>query len=79
MKRIQRWYNTLSDALMPRVIAVILCGILILSLLPILYCSFFVRATGDDLAYSAALHRVMVHGGSLADALEAIRRQVVQS
>ena len=79
MKRIQRWYNTLSDALMPRVIAVILCGILILSLLPILYCSFFVRATGDDLAYSAALHRVMVHGGSLADALEAICRQVVQS
>ncbi len=79
MKRIQRWYNTLSDALTPRVIAVILCGILILSLLPILYCSFFVRATGDDLAYSAALHRVMVHGGSLADALEVIRRQVVQS
>ena len=79
MKKILKWYNTLSDALTPRVIAVILCGILILSLLPILYCSFFVRATGDDLAYSAALHRVMIHGGSFADALEAIRRQVVQS
>ena len=79
MKKIIKWYNTLSDALTPRVIAVILCGILILSLLPILYCSFFVRATGDDLAYSAALHRVMIHGGSFADALEAIRRQVVQS
>lgn len=79
MKKKTKWYNTLSDALTPRVIAVILCGILILSLLPILYCSFFVRATGDDLAYSAALHRVMIHGGSLADALEAIRRQVVQS
>ena len=79
MKKIIKWYNTLSDALTPRVIAVILCGILILSLLPILYCSFFVRATGDDLAYSAELHRVMIHGGSFADALEAIRRQVVQS
>ena len=79
MKKILKWYNTLSDALTPRVIAVILCGILILSLLPILYCSFFVRATGDDLAYSAALHRVMIHGGNLADALKAIRRQVVQS
>lgn len=79
MRAIRKFYNRISDALTMRVIAVLLLAVLILSLLPILYCSFFVRATGDDLGYSAALHHVMIHGGGIADALRAIWNQVVQS
>ena len=43
---------------------VILSVLCVLSLIPIIYCSFFDYATGDDLAKSANVHRLIVHGAS---------------
>ena len=41
--------------------------IFILSMIPILYLSFFNYATGDDLNKSCATHLVLMNGGSLSD------------
>ncbi len=64
MKRILTDRNRLSAAL----------GMifLLVTLLPLLYCSFFDYATGDDLGYSAGLHRVMTEGGSVTDCLKCV-------
>ncbi len=44
----------------------------LLSLLPILYCSFFDYATGDDLWEGAVAYRVLQQGGSLRELFSAV-------
>ena len=53
-------------------IAMISLGTFVISLLPILYLSFFDYATGDDLGKGWRAHRVVVEGGSLNDFVKAI-------
>ena len=49
-----------------------LVGVFLISLLPILYCSFFDYATGDDLWEGAAAHRVLVNGGTVREFIMAV-------
>lgn len=48
-------------------IAVGLAVLFFISLLPILYCSFFDYATGDDLWEGAAAHRVLANRGTIGE------------
>lgn len=62
-----------------KVIAALSIVVQLVTLLPILYCSMFNYATGDDLGYSAELHQVMVRHGTPSQALDVIRTAVVSS
>lgn len=53
-------------------IALFLMTLFIISLLPILYCSFFDYATGDDLWEGAAAYRVLANHGSVKEFFSAI-------
>lgn len=53
-------------------IAIVMLVFFFISLLPILYCSFFDYATGDDLWEGAAAHRVLVENGSVKEFFEAV-------
>lgn len=55
-----------------RKIALAMLGLFLISLLPILYCSFFDYANGDDLWEGAAAYRVLVNNGTLKDFLTAV-------
>lgn len=55
-----------------RRIALVMLGLFFLSLLPILYCSFFNYATGDDLWEGAAAYRVLVNHGSIKEFFTAV-------
>lgn len=79
MESMKRIYNRCSDWWTTARAGVLFVVLGILSLLPILYCSFYDYATGDDLGYSAGIHRVMVSGGSLPQVLQALWEQVVRS
>lgn len=60
-------------------IFILLAIVSIIILLPILYCSFFDYATGDDLAYSAGLHHAMQQGASLFTALQVMCKEVADT
>lgn len=45
--------------------ALVMTALFLISLLPILYCSFFDYATGDDLWEGAAAYRVLAEGGGV--------------
>lgn len=49
------------------------------TMLPILYCSFFDYATGDDLGYSAALHHAMQQHVSFFAALQVMGKEVADT
>lgn len=53
-------------------IAIFMLVLFMISLLPILYCSFFDYATGDDLWEGAAAYRVLVNHGSVKDFFRAV-------
>lgn len=53
-------------------IALVMFILFLVSLLPILYCSFFDYATGDDLWEGAAAYRVLVNGGSVSELFKAV-------
>lgn len=57
-------------------IALFMLTLFLISLLPILYCSFFDYATGDDLWEGAAAHRVLVNNGTAKDFLTAVFKMV---
>lgn len=46
---------------------IVLTGLLVLSLLPLIYCSFFNYATGDDLWEGAVAYQVLQSKGSIAE------------
>ncbi len=54
-------------------LAVILLGLFVVTLLPIIYCSFFDYANGDDLWEGAVAYRVLAEGGTIKDFFVAIR------
>lgn len=57
----------------------IIAGILLLSLIPILYCSMYNYASADDFAKSYSVHRVLLAGGGLMAAIvESVRAAVDQ-
>ena len=57
--------------------AAVVCAFsLFLSLLPVIYCSFFNYATGDDLGYSGGLRQAMAGGESLAGLIKLIASEV---
>ena len=72
MRRMKRFDQYVTDWLNWKRLSRIAAGGLLLSLLPILYLSFFNYATGDDLGYGAALHQVIVNGGSPGDMAAAV-------
>lgn len=53
--------------------------ILIISLIPIIYCSFFDYATGDDLGYSAGVHRLLTEHATLIAILREMFAEIKQS
>ena len=77
MKRIHTIADKVSNILTPARAAAALGIFFALTLLPILYVAPAVRATGDDLGYSAAVHQAMISGGGFAGVLSAIRSAVV--
>lgn len=58
-------------------VAFVILGIL--SLMPILYCSFYDYANGDDLAYSWTIHRLMINGASFGAIVAALCDVVVKT
>lgn len=58
-------------------VAFVILGIL--SLTPILYCSFYDYANGDDLAYSWTIHRLMINGASFGAIVTALCDVVVKT
>lgn len=79
MDRLKRTYSKWCTYWTTRRVAAVFIVLHILSLLPILYCSFYDYATGDDLGYSARVHRLMLDGASFGAILQAIWDQVVTS
>lgn len=65
-------FHGLSEKINYRKMAPALVGVFLISLLPILYCSFFDYATGDDLWEGAAAHRVLVNGGTVREFIMAV-------
>ena len=63
---------SVSGKLTYKKIAIVMLVLFFISLLPILYCSFFDYATGDDLWEGAAAHRVLVENGSVKEFFEAV-------
>lgn len=53
--------------------------VLAVSLIPIIYCSFFDYATGDDLGYSAGVHQLLAQHASLIAILKEMFDEVKQS
>ena len=53
--------------------------VMIISLIPILYCSFFDYATGDDLGYSAGVYQLLTQHASLAAILKEMFGEIKQS
>ena len=53
-------------------VAVVMAGLFIISLAPILYCSFFDYATGDDLWEGAAAYRVLADNGTFKQFISAV-------
>lgn len=56
-------------------IAVVMLILFLISLLPIIYCSFFDYASGDDLWEGAAAYRVLVNRGTIKDFVRAVLEQ----
>lgn len=53
-------------------IAVVLLAVFIIYILPIVYCSFFNYANGDDLWEGAVAHQVLVNGGNIKEFISAV-------
>ena len=57
----------------------LLIVVMAVSLIPILYCSFFDYATGDDLGYSAGVHHLLMQHASLSAILKEMFDNIKQS
>ena len=68
-------YENILKKITYKKIAVVMLVLFIIFLLPIIYCSFFDYANGDDLWEGAAAYRVLVNHGTFKDFIEAIRDQ----
>lgn len=79
MDRLKITYNKWCAYWTTRRLAIVFVMLHIVTLLPILYCSFYDYATGDDLGYSAAVHQLMQQGAPFSAILQAIWGQVVTS
>lgn len=53
-------------------IALTMLGLFFVSLIPVIYCSFFDYATGDDLWEGAAAYRVLVNNGTIKEFITAV-------
>lgn len=62
----------------PARVAIFLVAICIMSLMPILYCSFYDYATGDDLNYSAQVYQLMLQGASFPVILGSMWETVIK-
>ena len=61
------------------VMALALNAVLVLLLLPLLYCSTADVATGDDLLNGAVVYHVLQDGGSMVDVLRAVGAYIVEN
>lgn len=61
------------------VMALALNAVLVLLLLPMLYCSTADVATGDDLLNGAVVYHVLQDGGSMVDVLRAVGAYIVEN
>lgn len=55
-----------------RTISIVVCLALTLSLVPLLYCSFFDYATGDDLWEGAVAYQILQRGGSVRELFQSV-------
>lgn len=53
-------------------IALTMLGLFFISLIPVMYCSFFDYATGDDLWVGAAAYRVLANNGTIKEFIAAV-------
>lgn len=60
-------FHSLLEKVTYKKIAVVMTLLFFISLLPILYCSFFDYASGDDLWEGAVAHRVLVNHGTIKE------------
>lgn len=60
-------YNSFEKKITYNRVALIMAILFLVSILPILYCSFFDYATGDDLWEGAVAYRVLVNKGSIKE------------
>lgn len=60
-----------------RNIAILICTITVITILPLLYCSFFDYATGDDLYEGAAAHQAIIQNLGFSGFCDAIRKQFI--
>lgn len=79
MQGIRTAYYKFCEFWTPRRVARLFIVLFVISMVPLLYCSFYDYATGDDLGYSAAVHRLILEGASLGAILQSIWGQVVKS
>lgn len=59
-----------------RVVGLLSIILFTLSLIPIVYASFYSHATLDDYGYSAAVHQTVLNGGNILDVLSAAAKTV---
>lgn len=64
--------GSLTDKVTYKRLAIMMTIFFVISLLPIIYCSFFDYANGDDLWEGAAAYRVLANNGSLKEFVSAV-------
>lgn len=74
-----RTMNNFSDWWTLKRVKNLLFAVLIASLVPIIYCSFFDCATGDDLGYSAGVHQLLLEHESMTALLKKMFSEIKQS
>lgn len=79
MNPIQRIERRINPILTAHRISIILGIIFIVSLLPILYVSPYVRATGDDLGYSWTIHNAITGGSGLMGIISEVIEKMVST
>ena len=79
MNRLKSIADKFSHVLTTKRCAILVGIIFVLTMIPIVYVAPAVRATGDDLGYSAGVHQALAGGEGLSGALTAIAKQVVGS
>lgn len=66
-----------KESVLLATIAAIYGVVFVLSMIPIVMVAPYVRATGDDLNYSAGIHQALLAGGGVADICRSIADTVL--
>lgn len=75
----RKLYKSFCDYWTSFRLTILFITLAVITMLPLIYCSFYDYATGDDLGYSATIHQLMVGGSSLCEILQSMWETVVAS